>query len=217
VIAADVQFSRMTDAPAPNERPTPRLIVVAHDVRSLANVGALFRTCDGAGVSELVLSGITGTPPDRRIDKVALDAVDMVPWRHAPALEDLDQVFEGRHVVVLEQHPRAQSLASFELPTDRDVVLVACEELFGAPEWLATRADTILELPMRGRKDSLNVAMASGIAMYAIADRLWGTPESSLASRQDRPAVREGVLTNGVTVGQTRSEVPPPREGTRLG
>jgi tRNA G18 (ribose-2'-O)-methylase SpoU len=200
-------------SPAPFE---PRLLVVAHDVRSLANVGTLFRTCDGAGASELVLSGFTGTPPDRRIDKVALDAVDMVPWRHAPAREDLDRVLEGRHVVVLEQHPRAQSLATFDLPRDRDVVLVACEELFGAPEWLTARADTVLELPMRGRKDSLNVAMAAGIAMYAIADRLWGTPDASLASRQDRPDVREGVLTNGVTVGEERAEVPPPREGTRL-
>jgi tRNA G18 (ribose-2'-O)-methylase SpoU len=192
-----------------------RLLVVAHDIRSLANVGTLFRTCDGAGVSELVLSGFTGTPPDRRIDKVALDAVDMVPWRHAPEVSDLDAVFEGRHVVVLEQHPRAQTLATLDLPDDRDIVLVACEELFGAPEWLATRADTILELPMRGRKDSLNVSVASAIAMYAIADHLWGTPEASLASRQDR-TVREGVLTRGVTAGEERSEVPAPRTGTRL-
>jgi tRNA G18 (ribose-2'-O)-methylase SpoU len=206
----------MVDEPTPPRTSEPRLLVVAHDIRSLANVGALFRTCDGAGVSELVLSGITGTPPDRRIDKVALDAVDMVPWRHAPALEDLAPVFEGRHVVVLEQHPRAQSLATFELPDDRDIVLVACEELRGAPEWLTERADSVLELPMRGRKDSLNVSMAAGIAMYAIADRLWGTPDSSLASRQDRPGVREGVLTTGVTYGEVRSEMPPPRVGTRL-
>lgn len=192
------------------------MIVVAHDVRSLANVGTLFRTCDGAGASELVLSGFTGTPPDRRIDKVALDAVDMVPWRHAPEREDLERVFEGRHVVVLEQHPRAQAPATLTLPDAGDVVLVACEELFGAPDWLLERADTVLELPMRGRKDSLNVAMASGIAMYAIADQLWGTPSASMASRQARPAVRDGVLTRGVTTGQAPSEVPPPREGVRL-
>ncbi|MCW2928409.1 MAG: tRNA/rRNA methyltransferase SpoU [Thermoleophilia bacterium] len=191
--------------------------MVAHDIRSLANVGTLFRTCDGAGVSELVLSGITGTPPDRRIDKVALDAVDMVPWRHAPSREDFDHALEGRHVVVLEQHPRAETLATFELPGDRDIVLVACEELLGAPPWLTERADTVIELPMRGRKDSLNVAMAAGIAMYAIADRLWGTPESSLASRQDRPDVREGVLTKGVTAGEVPDSVPAPRSGTRLG
>src|SRR4051812_41494226 len=70
---------------------TAELIVVAHNIRSLANVGTLFRTCDAAGVSELVLGGITGTPPDRRIDKVALGAVDMVPWRKAPEMEDLER------------------------------------------------------------------------------------------------------------------------------
>ncbi len=194
-----------------------RLVVVGHDVRSLANVGTLFRSCDGAGVSELVLSGFTGTPPDRRIDKVALDAVDMVPWRHTPERVDLERVFEGRHVVVLEQHPEARSLTTLDLPATGDVVLVACEELFGAPEWLLQRADTVLELPMRGRKDSLNVAVAASIAMYAIADRLWGTPDASLASRQDRPPVREGVLTRGVTTGAERDTAPPPpRLGTKL-
>jgi tRNA G18 (ribose-2'-O)-methylase SpoU len=197
-------------------RRSPALIVVAHNVRSLANVGALFRTCDGAGASELVLSGYTGTPPDRRIDKVALDAVDMVPWRATPSGADLERVLEGRHVVVLEQHPRAKTLATLELPPDQDVVLIACEELFGAEEWLLERADTLLELPMRGRKDSLNVSMAAGIAMYAIADRLFGAGEESLASRQDRPAVRDGVLTRGVTMGQERSVVPEARLGTRL-
>lgn len=194
----------------------PELVVVAHDVRSLANVGTLFRTCDGAGVSELVLSGITGTPPDRRIDRVALDAVDMVPWRAAPALEDLHAVLADRFVVVLEQHPSAVTTAQLVVPPGRDVVLVACEELRGAGEWLVERADAVLELPMRGGKDSLNVAVAAGIAMYAIADQLWGTTDSDLASRQDRPPVREGVLTRGVTYGEERSSpLPPPKLGTR--
>ena len=194
----------------------PKLIVVAHDVRSLANVGALFRTCDGAGVSELVLSGFTGTPPDRRIDKVALDAVGMVPWRAAPELDDLEAVFRDRFVVVLEQDERAERPATLQLPPDRDVVLVACEELFGAGDWLRERADALLELPMRGRKDSLNVSMAAGIAMYSIAERMWGTDEGDLASRQDRPPVRDGILTRGITQGESPGEPRPAMLGTRL-
>lgn len=199
-----------------SETGRPKLIVVAHDIRSLANVGALFRTCDGAGVSELVLSGYTGTPPDRRIDKVALGAVDMVPWRHAPTVDDLDAVLAGRHVVVLEQHERSTSPRELSVPVDRDVALVACEELHGAREWLLERASTVLELPMRGGKDSLNVAVAAGIAMYQIADQMYGTAPSDLASRQSRPPVRSGVLTTGVTQGQQRAEVPPPARGTQL-
>lgn len=201
---------RMSE-PAP-----PKLIVVAHDIRSLANVGALFRTCDGAGVSELVLSGYTGTPPDRRIDKVALGAVEMVPWRHAPTMEELDAVLADRYVVVLEQHERAVSPRELSAPLDRDVVLVACEELHGAREWLLERASVVLELPMRGGKDSLNVAIAAGIAMYQLADQMFGTAPGDLASRQVRPPVRRGVLTAGVTQGEQRDEVPPPALGTKL-
>lgn len=202
-----------TTAPAPA---TPKLIVVAHNVRSLANVGTLFRTCDAAGVSELVLSGITGTPPDRRIDKVALDAVDMVPWRHAPELEDLDAVLEGRVVVVLEQNERAVLPGELELPAGRDVVLIACEELFGAPDDLLDRADIVLELPMRGSKLSLNVSVAASIAMYTIADLLWGTTREQQSSRQPHRAVRDGVLTRGVSVGETPDAPRAPRVGQRL-
>lgn len=195
-----------------------RLIVVAHNVRSLRNVGTLFRTCDGAGVSELVLSGYTGTPPDRRIDKVALDAVDMVPWRHAPEPADLDAVLADRFVIVLDQEAESVTLEQLQIPPGRDVVIVACEEIQGAQEDVLKHADALLELPMRGGKTSLNVAMAAGIAMYAIGHQLWGTQGSDLTSRQNRPPVREGILTRGVTSGEERSTpLPEPRLGTRLG
>lgn len=194
-----------------------RLIVVAHNIRSLRNVGTLFRTCDGAGVDELVLSGYTGTPPDRRIDKVALDAVDMVPWRHAREPEDLDAVLRDRFVIVLDQEPESVMLHQLVIPPARDIVLVACEEIFGAQEDVLKHADVLLELPMRGQKTSLNVAMAAGIAMYSIADQLWGTQLSDLTSHQDRPPVREGILTRGVTNGEERSTpLPEPKMGTKL-
>jgi tRNA G18 (ribose-2'-O)-methylase SpoU len=194
-----------------------RLIVVAHNVRSLRNVGTLFRTCDGAGVDELVLSGFTGTPPDRRIDKVALDAVDMVPWRHAPEPEDLDAVLQDRFVIVLDQEATSITPQELVIPPGRDVVLVACHEIFGAQEDVLRHADVLLELPMRGEKTSLNVAMAAGIAMYTIADQLWGTTHQDLTSRQDRPPVRDGILTRGITQGEQRTTpLPEPRLGTKL-
>lgn len=194
-----------------------RFIVVAHNLRSLRNVGTLFRTCDGAGVDELVLSGYTGTPPDRRIDKVALDAVEMVPWRHAPKPEDLDAVLTDRFVIVLDQEPESILLSELEIPSGRDVVLVACAEIFGAQQDVLKHADVQLELPMRGGKTSLNVAMAAGIAMYAIADQLWGSAHKDLTSRQDRPPVRDGILTRGMTRGEERSTpLPAAKMGTKL-
>jgi tRNA G18 (ribose-2'-O)-methylase SpoU len=195
-----------------------RLIVVAHNVRSLRNVGTLFRTCDGAGVDELVLSGYTGTPPDRRIDKVALDAVDMVPWRHAPEPEHLEAVFRDRFVIVLDQEPNSVMMHELELPPDKDIVIVACEELFGAQEDVLQHADVLLELPMRGHKTSLYVAMAAGIAMYGVVDKLRGTSRADLNSRKDDPPpIREGVLTRGITRGEQRdTPLPEPRLGTKL-
>ena len=194
-----------------------RLIVVAHNVRSLRNIGTLFRTCDGAGVSELVLSGYTGTPPDRRIDKVALDAVDMVPWRHAPNPEDLNAVLADPFVIVLDQETDSVTLEELVIPPGRDVVLVACEELRGAQEDVLKHADVLLELPMRGGKTSLNVAMAAGIAMYAIANQLWGTRTADRVSHQDRLPIRDGILTRGLTSGEARSTpLPEPRLGTKL-
>lgn len=196
---------------------SPRLIVVAHNVRSLRNVGTLFRTCDGAGVSELVLSGFTGTPPDRRIDKVALDAVEMVPWRHAPEPADLDAVLADCFVIVLDQEPESITLEELVIPPGRDVVIVACEEIEGAQEDVLKHADVLLELPMRGGKTSLNVAMATGIAMYSVANQMWGTSPTDLTSRQDRPPIRDGILTRGRTFGEERSTpLPEPKIGTKL-
>jgi tRNA G18 (ribose-2'-O)-methylase SpoU len=196
-----------------------RLIVVAHNVRSLRNVGTLFRTCDGAGVSELVLSGYTGTPPDRRIDKVALDAVDMVPWRHAPEPEDLDAVLGGddRFVIVLDQEQESITPQELVIPPGRDVVIVACEELRGAQEDVLKHADVLLELPMRGTKTSLNVAMAAGIVMYTVAHQLWGTPTSVLTKREVLQPVRDGIVTRGATSGEERdTPIPEARVGTKL-
>lgn len=195
-----------------------RLIVVAHNVRSLRNVGTLFRTCDGAGVDELVLSGYTGTPPDRRIDKVALDAVDMVPWRHAPEPEDLDAILGAdRFVIVLDQEQESITLQELQIPPGRDVVIVACEELRGAQQDVLQHADVLLELPMRGQKTSLNVAMAAGIAMYTVAHQLWGTPTSVLTKREVLQPVREGIVTRGATSGEERSTpLPEARMGTKL-
>ena len=175
---------------------------MAKDVRSLRNVGALFRSCDAAGVSELVLAGYTGAPPRGQISKVALGAEEHVPWSEARSPLELELRVAGTFVVVLEQHPRSVRLDELELPPDRDVTLVACEELFGADDEVLDLADAIVELPMRGSKQSENVAVAAAVALHGLADRMWGTTDADLASRQPARATREGVLTRGVTAGE---------------
>ena len=185
------------------------LIAVAHNLSSLHNVGAIFRTADGAGFEHVILSGYTGAPPDPRIAKVALGAEEVLGHEQVPDLPALLKRLDGVHVLLLEQH--ASSVLPTELvslPRDRDVALVACDELYGAPAELLARADTVLELPMRGAKQSLNVSIAFGIAAYAVAHAVEPLDLATLRSRQAARPVRDGVLTRG----RTQGEVPTRRQ-----
>ena len=178
------------------------LIAVAHDVRSMHNVGAIFRTADGAGFGGVVLSGISGAPPDPRIAKVALGAELAVAHMVAPDLEVLMALLEGVHVILLEQSPRAVAITEVALPTASPVALVVCGEITGAPHELLERADQVAEIPMFGSKESLNVSVAFGIAAYHLGMR-HRDPRTGLQATRGTHPVREGVLTRGVTQGQT--------------
>lgn len=161
----------------------PSFVAVLDNIRSLHNVGAIFRTADAAGVHKLYLCGMTGSPPRQEIRKAALGAEETVAWEYYKqtheALEKLKR--EGYFIVALESTPQSVDYrrAAYRLP----LALVVGHEFNGiAPEILA-RCDTIVSLPMRGTKMSLNVAVAFGVAAYAIAGRLeakngagFGTP-----------------------------------------
>ncbi|MCW2956173.1 MAG: TrmH family methyltransferase [Thermoleophilia bacterium] len=179
------------------------LIAVAHNLHSLQNVGAIFRTADGAGFDHVILSGHTGQLPDPRISKVALGAEEFLTSEHVADIDALLQRLEGAYVVLVEQTPT--SVPPTELPPmphdGRDIALVVCDELSGAAEQLAARADVCLELPMRGQKHSLNVAVAFAIASYAVADSIRPFGVEELRARV-APPVRDGVLTRGRTVGE---------------
>jgi tRNA G18 (ribose-2'-O)-methylase SpoU len=183
----------------------PELIAVAHDIGSLHNVGAIFRTADGAGFSRVITSGYTGAPPDPRISKVALDAEQALAHEAVADVDALIQRLYGALVVVLEQSPASQSLHDLQLELEygvREIALVACNELYGAPRPLLERADVVLELPMRGIKQSLNVSVAFGIAAFAVANAVRPFAAEDLRSRTAPRGVRAGVLTAGRTAGE---------------
>ncbi|HEX6258185.1 MAG TPA: TrmH family RNA methyltransferase [Candidatus Saccharimonadales bacterium] len=161
---------------------TPRLIVVAHNIRSTHNVGAIFRTCEGFGVERLILSGYTpypSTPQDSRlphirekiteqIHKTALGAEKLVPYEQH---EDITTVLtslraSGFQVVGLEQSPNSIPLPNFTPP--KAVALLLGEEVQGIPPSLQQLCDDLLEIPMYGKKESFNVSVACGIALYAL-------------------------------------------------
>lgn len=178
-------------------------LAVVHDVRSMHNVGAVFRTADGAGFAGVVLSGISGAPPDPRIAKVALGAEQALPFERVPDLDGLLALLDGAWVVLLEQHDDSVPVTRAQSPPDgRRVALVVCGEIDGAPPELVTRADVILEIPMLGSKESLNVSVAFGIGAYSNAVTAIDG-EAGLVRDRGRHPVRDGVLTRGVTQGET--------------
>lgn len=146
----------------------PQFVAVLDNIRSLHNVGSLFRTADGAGVEKLYLCGMTGTPPRPEIRKAALGAEETVAWEYfATTREALQQLRgQGYQLVAVE---RAESSLDFrEAHYHFPLALVVGHEFEGiAPEILA-ECDLIVSLPMHGSKHSLNVAVAFGIAAYEV-------------------------------------------------
>ena len=139
------------------------------------NVGSIFRTADAAGVTEIILSGYTPSPLDRfgvpRKDfiKVSLGAEASVPWRHVRTLgHTLTKLKkEGAHFLALEQDDCSIPLFSYT-PPHGALALIVGNEVRGVSPQLLKKVDTILEIPMRGKKESLNVSVATGIALFTL-------------------------------------------------
>lgn len=145
-----------------------KLIVLVHNIRSTYNVGSIFRTADGAGVTKIVLSGYTATPPHTGIAKVALGAETWLPWEHVknpgPWLTCMRR--KGYNIVVLEQTPKSKNI--FTWKPKWPLILIIGNEVRGVSPALQKYADVHLEIPMRGKKESLNVATAMGIGVYQL-------------------------------------------------
>ena len=155
----------------PSLFPHRRLCLLAHNVRSLWNVGSFFRTCDAFKVEKLYLTGYTGHPPRKEISKTALGAEDSIPWEHEkdPMLVVQKLKQDGWSIVPLEITDDAVDLASFDPP--EKVCLIVGHELAGVPDEILQLADVTVKIPMLGTKKSLNVAVAAGIALHHLRYR----------------------------------------------
>ena len=150
-------------------RPHFPLAALLDSVRSLWNVGSIFRSADACGVAELMLTGITGTPPRKEITKTALGAEELVRWRyHADPLEALDRLREEGYVgVALETSERAVAVETFTWPAKSCLVLG--NEVAGVTQPLLDACENHVEIAMYGAKESFNVAVAFGIAAHQAA------------------------------------------------
>ena len=143
-----------------------RICLVAHNIRSLWNVGSFFRTGDALALEKIYLTGYTGVPPRKEITKTALGAEEFVPWEHAKdPIAVVDQLKnDGWSIVPLELTDTAVDLTEFS-PGPK-ICLVVGHELSGVPQEILDKADTVIMIPMLGKKESLNVAVAAGIALH---------------------------------------------------
>lgn len=144
------------------------LILLAHNIRSTYNVGSFFRTADAAGVTKIVLSGYTARPPHKGIAKVALGAETMVPWEFVKTpgawLRRMKKL--GYTIAALEQAKGSHNLLTWK--PKFPIILILGNEVRGVSPALQKYCDVILEIPMRGQKESLNVASAMAVAVYQL-------------------------------------------------
>ena len=148
-------------------RPLP-VTVLLDNVRSLYNVGAFFRTADGAGAERVILSGITGFPPHNAITKTALGAEESVVWeRHPDPLPLLDQLREGGYEMAAVE-TALHSVDLYDWQPRFPVCLVFGHEVDGIRGELLDRCDVFVRIPMLGVKHSLNVATAGGVVLYEL-------------------------------------------------
>ena len=149
-------------------RPKLPLTVVLDNVRSLNNIGAIFRTSDAFLVNRIMLCGITATPPSPEIHKTALGAEDSVAWEYFPTtLEAIEKLHsEDYTVCALEQVKESVSLEQFRPEPTGKYAIIAGHEVQGVDPEVVNAADVCLEIPQFGTKHSLNVSVSTGIALW---------------------------------------------------
>lgn len=146
------------------------VIVILDDVRSMHNVGSVFRTCDGFAVTALYLCGYTPQPPHRDIHKTALGATDTVIWRHFTSVTDaISQCkADGYKIWAVEQVHNSISLQQFHPQPEEKIALVLGNEVSGVSEEAIKLSDGCIEIPQWGTKHSLNISVAAGVVLWEI-------------------------------------------------
>ncbi len=156
-----------------------QIFLIIHNIRSAYNIGSIFRTADGAGIAKIFICGIspipstsgeaTGQAPDK-IAKTALGAEKTVPWEyHKQVWRLLNKLKEsGVQIVALEQAKKSTNI--FKFKPKFPMALLVGNEVRGLNKKILSYTDKIIEIPMYGKKESLNVAVATGIALYKLAE-----------------------------------------------
>jgi tRNA G18 (ribose-2'-O)-methylase SpoU len=144
--------------------------VVLDNVRSLNNIGSVFRTSDAFRIEKILLCGITAQPPHREIHKTALGATETVSWEYFE--ESIDAILslkeEGYEVMVVEQVEASKNLINLDPVPDRKIAVVFGHEVHGVEQGIVDIADICVEIPQMGTKHSLNISVSAGIVLWSL-------------------------------------------------
>ena len=150
------------------------LIIVLDNIRSLNNIGSVFRTSDAFLVLKIYLCGITATPPHKDIHKTALGATDTVAWEYAKdTLEVIEKLkAEGVKILSVEQTENAIMLNDFSPEKNTTYALVFGNEVKGVQQSVVTASDLVIEIPQYGTKHSLNISVSCGVVVWDVFSKL---------------------------------------------
>ncbi|GAB4150580.1 MAG: hypothetical protein Fur0021_13320 [Candidatus Promineifilaceae bacterium] len=165
------RYVRQEANQAVTSQPVPQVVALLDNIRSVFNVGSMFRIADGSGISHLHLGGITPTPEHSKMGKTALGAERTVPWSyHVNGLQAAQklQAANYRLWAIEENGPQVNSLFTAAPAADRPIVLIVGNEVAGIDPDILTLCECVFSIPMQGQKRSLNVAVAFGIAAYTM-------------------------------------------------
>ena len=166
------ELGRITPTEFKNITKIP-ILVILDNIRSMNNVGSIFRTCDAFLVEKLYLCGITAKPPHKDITKTALGATETVEWEYVENVVDLVQQLRKNNIKVylIEQTNQSIPLQQFQFPKEK-IAIVLGNEVFGVSDDLLSICDGAIEIPQHGTKHSLNVTIAAGIVLWETIKRV---------------------------------------------
>lgn len=150
------------------------VVIILDNIRSLNNIGSVFRTADAFLIEKIYLCGITATPPHKDIRKTALGATESVTWEHkGSTLEIVNRLkAEGYRIVAIEQAQSAVMLNDFKVVSSVKYVLIFGNEVKGVSQEVVDACDKVIEIPQSGTKHSLNISVSVGVVIWDIWSKL---------------------------------------------
>jgi len=167
------ELNRLSVTDFKNSDKTP-LLVVLDNIRSLNNIGSVFRTCDAFAIEKVYLCGITAQPPHNDINKTALGATESVAWEYATDVLTIINKLkaDGVKIIAIEQAENSIALQDFELAKNQKYAVIFGNEVKGIQQSLVNAADYCVEIPQVGTKHSLNISVSCGVVLWDLFKKI---------------------------------------------